>query len=298
MEKKYAEKTEVVAGITVRRKAHADLKDHLVFHEKGGLVWMSAPNLDGQSWLHHGFTTRLGGVSEGDIGTMNLSFTRGDKEENVRENYRRIAEAVGFDPEKLVLTHQTHTANIRIVGKEDAGKGYAKERGYTDVDGLVTNEPGLTLACYGSDCVQLLAADPVRKVIGCAHSGWRGTISDIGGNLVRTMASNFGSDPSDILTVVGPSICGDCYEVSADVADVFTETYPANVHARLLRRKENGKYQLDLWEACALNFERAGVDPGHICVTDLCTRCNPDLLFSHRIQKGRQTNLAALISIV
>jgi len=297
MEKKYSETTEEIAGIIARRKAHADPKDHLIFHENGPLVWMTAPNLEAQPWVRHGFSTRLGGVSEGDIGTMNLSFTRGDAEDHVRENYRRMAEAVGFDPQKLVLTHQTHTANVRVVGRDDAGKGYCVDRGYTDVDGLVTNEPEITLACFGSDCVQLLAADPGRKVIGCAHSGLRGTVADIGGNLIRTMQKQFGSNPADILTVVGPSICGDCYEVSEDVITHFEQVYPAETHGRLFYRKENGKYQLDLWQACALNFEQAGVAPAHICMTDLCTRCNPQLLFSHRIQKGRQTNLAALISI-
>ena len=289
--------SETIAGVTVKRKTRQEAGDRLTLHEKDGVVWMSSPLLDSQSWLTHGFTTRLGGVSSGEIGTMNLSFARDDTRENVVENYRRISEAIGFDPEGVVLPFQTHTANIRVVTKEDAGRGYSRERGYTDVDGLVTDCPGLTLACFGSDCVMLLAADPAAKVIGCAHSGWRGTVSDIGGHLIRTMQERFGCDPGNILTVIGPSICQDCYEVSADVTEHFAKRYAPREHERLFYRKENGKYQLNLWEACAVNFREAGSRPEHISMTDLCTRCNPQLLFSHRIQKGRQTNLAGLISI-
>ena len=236
-------------------------------------------------------------MSEGEIGSMNLSFTRGDREENVRENYRRIAEALGFEPKRLVTTFQTHTANVRIVTEEDAGKGYDRDREYVDVDGLVTDVPGLTLACFGADCMMLLAADPVRRVVGCAHSGWRGTVADIGGNLIRTMQRHYGSDPKDILTVIGPSICSDCYEVGGEVTDCFAQAYPEHTHGDLFRKNDNGAWQLDLWQACRLNFMRAGISEKHICITDYCTRCNPQLFFSHRIQKGRQTNQAALIGI-
>ena len=292
------ETVQLLPGVSVKRKKREADKDHLIPHRKDGLVRLTAPVFDARDWLTHGFTTRLGGVSEGEIGSMNLSFTRGDREENVRENYRRLAEAVGFDPGRLVMTFQTHTANVRIVTAEDAGKGYDRERGYVDVDGLVTDVPGLTLACYGADCMTLLAADPVRRVVGCAHSGWRGTVADIAGNLVRTMAEHYGSDPGDILAAIGPSICGDCYEVGREVVDCFASAYPEDKHAGLFWKNDNGAYQLDLWQACRLNFERAGISGQHICVTDYCTRCNPQLFFSHRIQKGRQTNQAALIGII
>ena len=270
---------------------------HLNIRERGGLIWLSAPNLDAEAdWALHGFSTRLGGVSTGEIGTMNLSFLR-EEEAHVRENYRRLGEAVGFEPERLVLTHQTHSVRVACVSEAEAGSGYLPGLSAVEADGLVTAHPGLTLACFGSDCVMLLAADPIRRCVGCAHSGWRGSLGDIGGELIRTMTGLAGSRPEDIRTVIGPSICMDCFEVGGEVAEQFAARYAPGFHDQLFYRKENGKYQLSLWRACALNFELAGVRPEHMMVTDLSTKCNPYLLYSHRRQKGRQTNLAALIGI-
>ena len=289
---------EAFAGIPVNRKIHKRAQDHLTLHERDGVVWGSFEGLDALSWLRHGFSTRVGGLSEGEIGSMNLSFTHEDDPKRVQENFRRIARAIGFDPARVVRTYQSHSANVRVVRREDARCGSLGEHTFMDADGLVTDEPGLVLSCFGSDCVMLLAADPKRKVVGCAHSGWRGTVGDIGGNLIRTMQETFGCRGEDILTAIGPSICRDCYEVGAEVIEEFRKMYPQSAYDRLFDRKENGKYQLDLWEACALNFERAGVLREQIYMTDLCTRCNPTLLFSARGQKGRQTNLAAFITIL
>ena len=203
------------------------------------------------------------------------------------------------EPSRMVMTYQTHTDNLRIVTETDAGKGVVIPKDYTDVDGLITDRPDLTLGVYIADCVPVLLADPVKKVVAAIHSGWRGTALGIGKKAVDLMEQKFGCQREDLYAAIGPSVCKNCYEVSEDVIEAMKkQIHGEDMQKICIRGKEPGKYQLDLWEACALNFERAGVAPGHICVTDLCTRCNPGLLFSHRIQKGRQTNLAALISIV
>ena len=106
-------------------------------------------------------------------------FSRGDQEENVRENFRRIADAIGFTPEDLVFSDQTHTTNIRVVTEADRGKGFTKPLDYTDVDGLITDVPGLVLATFYADCVPLYFVDPIRKAVGLSHSGWRGTVHKI-----------------------------------------------------------------------------------------------------------------------
>ncbi len=271
--------------------------DRLTMHEKQGLCWMTAPLLEGAEGIVHGFSTRLGGVSTGDVGTMNLGFAREENADNVRENYRRISAAIGFDPEKLVLTYQTHTKTVMTVRAEDAGSGFAKERAYTDVDGLVTNVPGITLACFSADCVPVLVWDPANRAIGCAHSGWRGTAADIAGEVIRRMTQEYGTCPEDVTAVIGPSICQDCYEVSGDVIGVFAGAYEPQLHDLLFYRKENGKYQLNLWEAVRRNFLRAGLKEDHISLPDLCTHCNPELLFSHRTLHGRQGNLGAFIGL-
>ena len=195
----------------------------------------------------HGFTTRLGGVSEGDQASMNLSFSQGDDPEAVRENYRRISAAIGFSPEQIVCSKQTHTANVRIVTRQDAGNGVTKEQAFMDVDGMVTNEPGLVLAAFFADCVPVFLADPVQKSIGLVHAGWKGTVGQIARNAIILMQETYGTDPANLIACIGPSICPDCYEVEKDVLDRFRTVFPQSLwHHLYTRKKEPGKYQLDL----------------------------------------------------
>ena len=228
---------------------------------------------------------------------MNLSFSRGDEPERVRENFRRIAESIGFSEKDLVFSMQTHTANVRRVGREDCGRGLERPVGYCDVDGLVTNEPGVVLATFYADCVPLFFVDPVHHCIGLSHSGWRGTVGKIGKATVEMMAREFGSEPGDLLAAVGPSICQECYEVSEEVIGLFRENFAEELWPKLFYRKDNGHYQLNLWEANRLVFQEAGILSQHITVTDICTACNPELLFSHRASGGKRGNLAGFLEI-
>jgi len=165
----------------------------------------------------------------------------------------------------------------------------------TDVDALVTDAPDVPLVCFSADCVPILFADGKTHAVGCAHSGWRGTVGNIIGEVLKVMKKEYGTDPADITAAIGPSICRDCYEVGYDVIGEFEKSYPSSLHDRLFLKKNDGKYLLDLWEACRQNLLDAGVSAGNISLPDVCTRCNPDLLFSHRIQHGRQGNLGAFI---
>ncbi len=270
---------------------------HTKVNKKGEVVYLTYPLLEETETVVHGFTTRLGGVSKGVCSSMNLSFSRGDEEAAVYENYRRIADAVGFPYESIVCSDQTHTTNVRKVGKDDRGKGLLFSRNYHDVDGLITNEPEVTLATFYADCVPLYLVDPVKKAIGLSHSGWRGTVGKIGKVTVEAMGREFGSRPEDILTAIGPSICQECYEVSEDVAEEFRKIYPRELWNTLLWDKGNGKYQLNLWEACRRNFLEAGILPEHIVLPEICTCCNPDFLFSHRASQGKRGNLAAFLML-
>jgi len=262
-----------------------------------GVPFLKYPILEKEGLVEHGISTRLGGVSEGFLGSMNLSYTRGDDPAHVDENYRRMAAAIGVKPEHMVCTHQTHTTNVRIVTREDAGKGVTREKDYTDVDGLITNVPGICLVTFYADCVPLLFLDPVKKVVASSHSGWRGTVGKIGKVTVETMAREFGSEPGDLLAAVGPSICQECYEVSEEVIGLFRENFAEELWPKLFYRKDNGHYQLNLWEANRLIFQEAGILPQHITVTDICTACNPELLFSHRASGGKRGNLAGFLEI-
>lgn len=269
-------------------------KEILKINKKREIVYLTFPAFEETGVVEHLFTTRCGGVSEGIFGTMNLSYTRGDKKEAVDENYRRIAKLLNCDVADIVCSDQTHTTNIRKVTKADCGKGVVREKDYTDVDGLITDEEGIALATFYADCVPLYFLDPVKRVIGLAHSGWRGTVSRIGAKMITMMVEEYGSEIENILAAVGPSICQDCYEVSEDVACEFRKEFGDEV---LAEGKEPGKYQLDLWKANELVFLQAGLSPGQITITDICTCCNSELLFSHRASKGQRGNLGAFLKL-
>ena len=262
-----------------------------------GVPYLTFPSLSETGVVTHGFSTRLGGVSEGMFATMNLSFSRGDKEEAVRENYRRLGKAMGFSCENLIFSDQTHTTNVRVVTEADRGKGFTRPRDYTDVDGLITNVPGLVLATFYADCVPLFLVDPVHRAIGLSHSGWKGTVGKIGKHTVELMGETYGTRPEDLVVAIGPSICQACYEVSVDVIEQFQAAFVKGDWPELFYQKENGKYQLNLWRANELIFREAGLKPEQITTTDVCTCCNPQLLFSHRASKGKRGNLGAFLML-
>ena len=280
-----------------RKRYNSGLR--LVNHELDSgerLPLLHFENLDQTGMVKHCFTTRMGGVSEGIFSSLNVSFTRGDKEEAVRENYRRIARAMDVDVTRFVFTDQTHTTNVRIVTEADAGKGIVCPRDYTDVDGLITNVPGLVLSTFFADCVPLYFVDVVHRAIGMSHSGWRGTVGRMGAKTLEAMRETYGTNPEDVICAIGPSICQDCYEVSADVAEAFAGEFPGHGE-EILEPKPMGKYQLDLWKANEIVLLEAGVLPEHLAVTDVCTCCNPEKLFSHRASHGKRGNLGAFLCI-
>lgn len=264
-----------------------------IFDEKtvDGVPFLSYPMLEETGIVHHGFSTKLGGVSKGCWATMNISTTRGDDPEDVEENQRRIARAIGVKPEDMTFTNQTHTTNVAVVRAEDKG------RRFMETDGMITNVPGICLVTFYADCVPLYFVDPVKKAIGLSHSGWRGTVGKIGKVTVELMQKTYGSDSKDILAAIGPSICQDCYEVSEDVIVKFQKSFEEKYWPELFYQKENGKYQLNLWKANELVFEEAGILKKHIAVTNVCTHCNPDILFSHRITGNKRGNLSAFLAL-
>lgn len=270
-----------------------------IFKEKrvGEVLCLTYPLLENTGIVKHGFSTRVGGVSEGVCSTMNLSFSRGDDENAVRENFRRMAKALEVEEDSFVFSHQTHTTNVRKVTLEDKGKGLTRLLDYQDVDGLITDVPGLCLSTFYADCVPLYFLDPVRKAIGLSHSGWRGTVGKIGYVTVKKMQEEYGSNPEDIIVAIGPSICQDCYEVSEDVIVEFQDNFDKKHWEELYYKKENGKYQLNLWKANEIVLQEAGIVPEHIAVTNLCTCCNHEMLFSHRATQGKRGNLAAFLAL-
>ncbi len=269
--------------------------------EKNGVYYFVFPKIEKLDIVSHLFSTRLGGVSQNEFSTMNLSYTRGDDKEAVDENYKRISDVLGHGHtlSDFVSTFQTHTTNIRVVTKEDKGKGPERPRDYMDIDGLITNVPGIILSTFHADCPPIYIIDPVKRAIGLVHSGWKGTRGEIGRKALEAMAENYGTDPADCICAIGPSICGDCYEIGEDVASEFAKAFSKEeiTKNRILIPYPNDKYRLFLWNAIKLTLQKAGAKEENILVTDVCTKCNSDILFSHRVLGEKRGNLAAFLTL-
>ena len=263
----------------------------------GEIEYLTLPLLSETGMVNHLFTTRMGGVSKYIYTSMNLSYSRGDDKGAVDENYKRIAAVFHSSPNQIVCSDQTHTTNVRLVTGNDCGKGVTKQKDYTDIDGLITDEPGIILATFYADCVPLFFIDTEHKAIGLSHSGWRGTISRMGACTLQAMKDAFGTKPGAVKAAIGPSICQDCYEVSEDVAVQFKELFADCSKEILMPGKEKGKYQLNLWEANRRILIQEGILPKNLSVTDICTCCNPHYLFSHRASNGKRGNLAAMMEL-
>ncbi|MCQ2495172.1 MAG: peptidoglycan editing factor PgeF [Lachnospiraceae bacterium] len=275
---------------------------------------------DGLDWMNAGFSTRYGGVSKGCFESMSLSFGRGDPDENIIENFRLLGRSAGFDTEQIVLPNQQHTTEVRVaslgVVSWGRGQGFISTRPDYPADGQVTNEPGTVLIVYGADCVPVYLCDPVNKAVGACHAGWKGTLGNIPQKTVELMQKSFGSRPEDIIAVIGPSICMDCYEVSADVAEQFIERFEAEgiscEESELIKRvgisakkdnnyaeagRDSEKYLLNLWAINRQNLIMSGLLAENIDISGVCTKCRPDMLFSHRAHGDKRGTNAGFIFI-
>ena len=260
--------------------------------------YLSFKALEREEGIVNGFSTRMGGASTGKFATMNFSYSREDDPANVLENYTRMARALGAERDKMVVSWQTHTTNERLVTEEDMGKGVIRDRDYRDVDGLICNIPGITLVTFYADCVPLYFVDRKRRAVGLSHSGWRGTVNRMGQATLDAMKEAYGTCPQDVAACIGPSICKACFEVGGEVVEAFREAFPKVPSGMLWEENgKPGKYQLDLWEANKQVLMEAGVPEAQITVTNICTRCNHQYLFSHRKHGEDRGNLAAFLGL-
>ena len=183
-------------------------------HNVNGVIFDTAGTLS-VGGVRHAFTTRHGGVSPAPFDSLNLASNRGDREENILENYRRLGAAVGFDASRAVGCRQIHSDLVRVAREEDAGKIRWDERPY-DADALITNVPNLPLFAYGTDCCMITVYDPASRSIAAIHAGWRGTASGIVLKALVTMMSLYGADPYTMRAAIGPAIGKCCFETDED----------------------------------------------------------------------------------
>ncbi len=244
----------------------------------------------------HGFSTRLGGVSEGCCTSLNFrgGGPNPDDPAKVRENYRRFCAAVGTDMEHLVLSRQVHEATVRRVTAADAGKGLLRPTDYT-ADALVTNEPGLSLMVFAADCIILLLHDPVSGSIGAVHAGWRSTALDLPAKTVGEMGRIFGARPENIRVAIGAGIGPCCFETHDDVPDAMRAAFGGGAETYITPRGQ--KWAVDLKGINAWRLREAGVNPARIDVCPTCTACRQDLYWSHRKVGDKRGVQGAIIGL-
>ncbi len=252
---------------------------------KGTLEYLIAPEIS----VPHCFTTRLGGVSTGVLSSLNIAIKEGEAEENVRRNITILGQALGFAPDDLVTTRQTHSDIVRVVTKADRRGCF--HRDYPECDAVVTRDPGVALMIFTADCTPILLWDPVTGAVGAAHAGWRGTAAAIAGKTVQAMVDSFGCDPVNIRAAIGPNI-GFChFQTDADVPDAMRAAFGPEVEPFI--RREEDKYYVNLKQINALILRRAGVR--HIEVSGECTVCQHERFWSHRYTRGQRGSQGAVI---
>jgi polyphenol oxidase len=280
-------------GTTIQAMtAHATAAFEL--RHRGDLPVLAWPALDSFP-VDAMVTSRQGGVSAGAYATLNLSFSVGDRPQDVVENRRRAAAALGADLADFVFTTQVHGRAAAIVTRADRGAGAAAPGGTVgEADALVTSDPGTALAILAADCLPIVLYDPRAHVLACVHAGWRGTVARVTGAALAAMGT-LGSRPQDVLAGLGPTIGPDRYQVGEEVAQAARESFGRHTPS-VLRPDGTGRWLLDLWAANRLVLTESGLADRHIYLADVPTGADPGLFFSHRAAQpcGRFAAIARL----
>lgn len=262
---------------------------------KNSLCLYRIPAFAAAGQVRHGFTTRVGGTSEAPCASLNMALHVGDNPASVLANRALACQALGINPDELVSGEQVHGDRVTVVADGDKGRGARLlEESLPETDALITATPGVPLASYYADCVPLFLFDPVKQVVALAHAGWKGTAAKIGLKTVQKMAEVFAVDPADCLAGIGPSIGPCCYEVSGQVAGLFSGIFSRPVLSETL---PSGKRRLDLWQANYYTLLEAGLPERNITIAGVCTACHNDLFFSYRAEEGVTGRMASLIML-
>jgi len=284
--------------------------------EKNGLKYFVFENLTAAG-VRHCFTTRVGGVSSGVYDSLNMGMSSGDCADAVRENYRLVCHAVGFDIGGIVRTRQVHGVAVEATGlvrgqSQKAGtvpcqlgsgtvpRSWGLSPGAApavEADGLMTDEVGVVLVTYYADCVPLLFFDVRLRVVANAHAGWRGVVQGMPASAVDAMKRQYGSNPADILVGIGPSISAENFEVGAEVVEEFKKSLPFSDKTVYNSKIAKNKFHIDLWQVCRESLILTGIKPENIEIAGICTHANADLFYSHRRDGTPRGNMAAFIGV-
>jgi hypothetical protein len=244
----------------------------------------------------HGFSTRLGGVSQGKFSSLNLGrLERGDDPAKVAENWAIFGRAVGIDTSRFVHGRQVHQNTVKIAQWADAHS--IVETGSLEADGYVTNIPGLPLAVFTADCTPLLLQEPAAGIVGAIHCGWRSTVSDIVGSALAQIQA-LGGSVQNVRAAIGPCIRACCFQTGPEVVSAVEVLLGGD--AKGLYRPDDkapGKFRVDLPKTVARRLMQLGVPEENIDDLGICTMCHPESYWSHRAMdaaRGSQANLIML----
>jgi hypothetical protein len=259
----------------------------LLREENNGLFCYRFHSLAACVEVVHGVFSRLGGISRPPYHWLNVGKSVGDDQKAVDANYDLICRSLGIRRGDIATAYQVHSANVAVVGPEDRG------RVALQTDALVTNNPGVFLMLRFADCVPVAFYDPVRRAVGLAHAGWKGTLGKTAQKTVEAMMEAYGSRPADLIACIGPSIGPCCYQVGENVVKLVGEVFPQQ--PQLLHQQGDGSCHFDLWAANRLQLAALGVH--QIEVSGLCTACHNDEFFSHRADHGRTGRFAVVMGL-
>ena len=273
------------------------IKSNFTKREKNGVIYYTIPSFDRTKLVKHLFSTRIKGFSKPPFDSLNLGINREDSIDAVRKNYEIICKLLDISIDSIAFSNQVHGTDIRIVDKSHTAKKISFNKNNEEgIDGLITDERGITLCTFYADCVPLYFLDPVKKVIGLAHAGWRGTAGKIAAKITDKMIDLYNCLPKDILVGIGPSIGPCCYEVGENVFKTFNENFTKL--EKLLISKGDNKWYLNLWEANMLILKGRGILQKNIIISKLCTSCNNDKFYSYRKEDGETGRMAAVIQLL
>lgn len=265
-----------------------------VVRRKGGVAWVEFPAFAALGDLVHAVSTRKGGVSKAPFDGLNFSHRVGDRNDYVTENRGLFCKAVGVEADRLVTVNQVHGDGIICAAAGDSGRG-AFDNPVSDGDALLTNIPGLPLFIQTADCLPVFLFDPVKKVVGVVHAGWKGSFLGITARSVGKMVEHYGCRAEDIRVAFGPAIGPCCYEVDPSMREDLVESYPWGGEA--FRQGFHGKWHLDLEEVNARQVAEKGVTEDHIIRPGICVVENLDLFYSHRAENGKTGRFATMVML-
>lgn len=245
----------------------------------------------------HGFSTRIGGVSEGIYDSLNLGMNRGDDIEKVKENWRRFLKACNINQDSFVCGAQVHGTYVHIATKENLRPAYGPGE-MVQADGYVTKEKNVPISIFTADCVPVLLEDSKNNVIGAVHAGWRSAVGDIEKVAIDKMLF-LGATTQNIHIAIGPAIDKCCFEVGEEVIETINNLLSiSSDHSNIFyTKKTNGKYMLDLRGAVKERFLQLGICEKNIELVGECTMCHPELFWSHRFTNGVRGSQSSIISM-